>query len=111
MAKKQRQRRKSFNGAQPRLQLIFNMSVMAGRRPRFNLAVATSNPAGNQPTFNTPSHRRFLATRGPMVPLIKKEVQHSPSTKALRALGLPGTIFNRRAARLPATRPIRSNGE
>ena len=108
---KQQQRRQSFNGAQPRLQLIFNASSIAGRRPRFNLAIATSNPAGNQPTFSTPLHRRFLSTCGPMVPPIKQEVKRSPSTTALRALGLPGTIFNRRAARLPATRLIRSNGE
>ena len=107
---KQQQRRQSFNGAQPRLQLIFNASSMAGRRPRFNLAIA-KNPAGNQPTFSTPLHRRFLSTCGPMVPPIKQEVKRSPSTTALRALGLPGTIFNRRAARLPATRLIRSNGE
>ena len=107
---KQQQRRQSFNGAQPRLQLIFNASSIAGRRPRFNLAIA-KNPAGNQPTFSTPLHRRFLSTCGPMVPPIKQEVKRSPSTTALRALGLPGTIFNRRAARLPATRLIRSNGE
>ena len=107
---KQQQRRQSFNGAQPRLQLIFNASSMAGRRPRFNLAIA-KNPAGNQPTFSTPLHRRFLSTCGPMVPPTKQEVKRSPSTTALRALGLPGTIFNRRAARLPATRLIRSNGE
>ena len=56
---KQQQRRQSFNGAQPRLQLIFNASS-TGRRPHFNLAIATSNPAGNQPTFSTPLHRRFF---------------------------------------------------
>jgi len=30
---------------------------------------------------------------------------------ALEPIGLPGTIFIRRAARLPVTRLIRSNGE
>ena len=91
-----------------RLQLIFNAG--AGRRP----ASTWLSPHQIRLAISRLSARRYsdgFSTCGPMVPPIKQEVKRSLSTTALRAIGLPGTIFNRRAARLPATRLIRSNGE
>jgi len=80
--------------------------------PLFNLAIATSKPGSqvadfqcavvSTVSFNTQTDGSAYLKGGETLTI---------KSGLFESIGLPGAIFSRRAAGLPATRLIRSNGE
>jgi hypothetical protein len=101
-----------LKGAQFRLQLIFNVTSTSGRSSSLQSGNRHFKPGSQVADFQCAvlSTVSFNTQTDGSADLKGGEALTIKS-KLFEPIGLLGAIFSRRAARLPATRLIRSNGE